>query len=238
MRISTGNRDLDEWLNGGYEDDIITVLYGPAGSGKTNLCVLAAVESAKQGNKVIFIDTEGGFSTERIRQIDESAGKNILLLKAMKFYDQNQLVSRLLAQISKNNVSLIILDSIAMLYRLEASIAREKGDDKIRIINMTLAKQLRVLSEIARKRNIPVLVTDQVYSEFIKSEDFKSYEDKKVYMVGGDIMRYWAKCIIELQKLKEGKRKAILRKHRSLPEKEFSFIINNKGIEKAGFKLF
>lgn len=237
MKVSTGNKDLDEWLNGGYEDDIITVLYGPAGSGKTNLCVLAAVESAKQGKKVIFVDTEGGFSTERIRQIDESAGKNILLLKAVKFYEQSQLINRLLAQISKN-VSLIIVDSIAMLYRLEASIAREKGEDKIRIINMTLAKQLRILSEIARKKNIPIIVTDQVYSDFVKSEDLKSLDEKKVYMVGGDLMKYWAKCIIELQKMKEGKRKAILRKHRSLPEKEFSFVINNKGIEKAGFKLF
>jgi DNA repair protein RadB len=237
MRISSGNKDLDEWLNGGYENDIITVLYGPAGSGKTNLCVLAAVEQAKQGKKVIFIDTEGGFSTERIRQIDESAGKNIFLLKAVKFYEQSQLINRLLAQITKN-VSLIIVDGIAMLYRLEASIAREKGGDKIRIINMTLAKQLRILSEIARKKNIPVIVTDQVYSDFIRSDELKSLEEKKVYMVGGDLMKYWAKCIIELQKQREGKRKAILRKHRSLPEKEFSFIINNKGIEKAGFKLF
>jgi DNA repair protein RadB len=237
MRISSGNKDFDEFLSGGYEKDVITVLYGPAGSGKTNLCVLAAVEQARQGKKVIFIDTEGGFSVERIRQIDESAGKNILLLKAVRFYEQSQLINRLLAQISKN-VSLIVVDSIAMLYRLEAGIAREKGEDKIRIINMTLAKQLRILSEIARKKNIPVIVTDQVYSDFVKSGELKSLDEKKVYMVGGDMMRYWAKCLIELQKLREGKRKAILRKHRSLPEKEFSFVINNKGIEKAGFKLF
>ena len=232
MKIPTGNKDFDEFLSGGYEDDVITVLYGPAGSGKTNLCVLAASEQARQGKKVIFIDTEGGFSIERIRQIaDENVAKNILLLKAVKFYEQNEIMNKLLAH--TKNVSLIIVDSIAMLYRLEAGIAREKGDEKIRIINMTLAKQLRILSEIARKKNIPVIVTDQVYSEFVKSEELKSLDEKKVYMVGGDIMKYWAKCIIELQKLREGKRKAILRKHMSMPEKDFSFSITNKGIEKS-----
>ena len=236
MKISSGSKDFDEFLNGGYENDVITVLYGPAGSGKTNFCVMAAVEQAKQNKKVIFIDTEGGFSTERIRQIDENSGKNILLLKATRFYDQNEMMKKLLDNLNKN-VSLIIVDSIVMLYRLEAGIAREKGDEKVRIINKTLAKQMSILSEIARKKNIPVLVTDQVYSDFVRSEELKSLDEKKVHMVGGDLIKYWAKCIIELKKEKD-KRKAILRKHRSLPEKEFVFQITNKGIEKPGFKLF
>ena len=51
-------------------------------------------------------------------------------------------------------------------------------------------------------------------------------------MVGGDILKYWSKCIIELQVM-QGKRKAILRKHRSLPESEFLFVITETGIAKA-----
>lgn len=45
----------------GYESDIITTIYGPAGSGKTNFSLLAAVSCASKGNKVLFIDTEGDF---------------------------------------------------------------------------------------------------------------------------------------------------------------------------------
>ena len=52
-------------------------------------------------------------------------------------------------------------------------------------------------------------------------------------MVGGDILRYWSKCLIELQN-NNSRRKIILRKHRSLPEKEMEFIIDNKGIRKRG----
>jgi len=53
----------------GHERDIITTIYGPAGTGKTNFCMLVAISQAKKGNKVIFVDAEGGFSVERLKQI-------------------------------------------------------------------------------------------------------------------------------------------------------------------------
>jgi len=53
-------------------------------------------------------------------------------------------------------------------------------------------------------------------------------------MVGGDILKYWSKCIIEL-KIEGKRRKAILKKHRSLPEKTLNFEITNKGIKRKGW---
>jgi DNA repair protein RadB len=249
VRISTGNKDLDEWLEGGYESDIITTLYGPAGSGKTNLCLLAAVDIAKKGKKVIFIDTEGSFSIDRLKQIsDESSFKNIILLKATKFFEQVQIFNKLIGRVS-SNVGLIIVDSMVMLYRLESSIAKaDKDENKFQILNMAMSKQLRILNEISRKKDIPIIITDQVYSDFLSNEkvqelkekgiDINEEKAKNVRMVGGDIIKYWSKCIIELQRSKDGKRKAVLKKHRSIPEKTFSFQITGKGIEKAGFRLF
>jgi len=69
VKVSAGSYDLNKWLFGGYENDIVSVIYGGPGSGKTNFCMLAAVSQAKKGNKVIFIDTEGGFSSERVKQL-------------------------------------------------------------------------------------------------------------------------------------------------------------------------
>ena len=68
-KISAGSYDLNKWLFGGYDKDIITTIYGPAGSGKTNFCLLAAVSQAKKQKKVIYIDTEGGFSIDRVKQL-------------------------------------------------------------------------------------------------------------------------------------------------------------------------
>ena len=240
MKISTGSQDLDKWLNGGYERDIITTLYGPAGSTKTNLCLMAAADVAAQGKKVVFIDTEGGFSVDRLKQlISEDIMKNIFLLKATNFFEQREAFNRLLDLI-KEDIGLIVVDSMVMLYRLELGQASQEQDkDKISIINKSLVRQMRILSEIARKKQIPVLITDQVYSEFLSKEDFEAGKPKSVSMVGGDIMKYWSKCIIELQNIGQNKKRAILKKHRSLPEKDFIFTVNNKGITKEKrFRFF
>lgn len=226
MKISAGSYDLNKWLHGGYEGDIISVIYGGSGTGKTNLCILAAVSQAKKGNKVIFIDTEGGFSIERVKQVAgedyEKVLENIMLLKPVNFAEQKKAFDKLLEHLKKE-ASLIIVDGMAILYRIELAGAREKNEEELRKINSELARQVKTLAEIARKREIPVIVTNQVYSW-----------DNESKMVGGDILKYWSKCHIELVH-KEGKRTAYLRKHRSLKEKEMDFEINNYGVKKKGW---
>jgi len=229
VKISAGSYDLNKWLFGGYESDIITVIYGASGTGKTNFSLLAAVSQAKKGNKVIFVDTEGGFSVERVKQIapenHEEILKNILLLKPTNFSEQKKSFEDLLKHL-KDEISLIVVDGMTILYRLDFAAAREKDKEKdekeMQKINSILVNQMRTLAEIARKRNIPVLVTNQVYN----------WEDEKK-MVGGDILKYWGKCLIELVSEK-GKRTAFLRKHRSLPEKSLDFQITNSGVSKKG----
>ncbi len=239
-KISAGSYDLNKFLFGGYETDIITTLYGPGGSGKTNFCILVAVSQAKKSNKLIYIDTEGGFSPERVKQIlgdnekvDEVL-ENIILLKPTTFEEQELAFGELLKHVKKGYVSLIIVDSIAMLYRLELGDAiKTKEDEKIREVNRKLARQLRTLNEIARKQNIPIIVTNQVYSQFTTNEDNELEKQKTISMVGGDLLKYWSKCLIELQ-YNRGKRKIVLRKHRSLPEKSLDFEIIQTGIRKKG----
>jgi len=241
-KISAGSYDLNKWLYGGYDKDIITTIYGAAGTGKTNFCLLAAISQAKKGNKVIFIDTEGGFSIDRVKQIAgenyEKILENIMLLKATSFDEQKKIFANLLKEIkNKGNIGLILVDGMTMLYRLELGDAiKDKEEDKIMNINRELAKQLRILAEIARNMNIPVIITNQAYSEFLSEKEFKAGKKPGFRMVGGDILKYWSKCIIELQ-LERGKRKAILIKHRSLPEKELEFIITGSGIKKS-FRIF
>jgi len=239
-KISAGDYELNKFLYGGYETDIITTIYGPGGSGKTNFCIILAVSQAKKGNKVILVDTEGGFSVERFKQIHQGTKEeiqrdlqNIFLLKPTSFKEQEKSFEQLLIYVKKEDISLIIIDSIAMLYRLELGDAITSGEEeKISEVNRKLAKQLRALSEISRKQNIPVIITNQVYTSFISGEENKEIE-KKISMVGGDLLKYWSKCLIEI-KSNGGKRKLILKKHRSLPERELAFEITNTGIKKRG----
>jgi|TARA_B100001964_G_C14261704_1_gene615952 DNA repair protein RadB len=236
-KISTGSYDLNKWLYGGYEKDVITMIAGPPGCGKTNMCILTACSQAKKENKVIYIDTEGGFSVERVKQIVgenyENVLKNIFLLEPTNFEEQKKCFVKLLNEIKKGHVSLIIIDGIAMLYRLELGDAvKLKGN--VKEFNRDVSGQMRVLSEISRKQRIPIIITNQVYSGFLSEEDWKKGVEKEVNIVGGDLFKYWSKCIIELRK-ENRKKKAILLKHRSLPNKEINFDIRAKGIFKRGW---
>jgi DNA repair protein RadB len=237
-KVSAGSYDLNKWLYGGYEKGIITMIAGPPGSGKTNMALLAACSQAKKGNKVIFMDTERGFSTERVKQIVkenvEEVLKNILLIEPADFEAQKKDFLTLNSQLKKEQVSLIIIDSMAMLYRLELGDARIKeGSEDIKNINREVASQMKLLAEISKNQDIPVIITNQVYKGFQSEEDWKNGVEKEMNIVGGDLFQYWSKCIIQLRNDK-GKRKAVLLKHRSLPEKEFGFEIKNDGIFKKG----
>lgn len=237
-KISAGTYDLNKWLYGGYERDIITMIAGPAGSGKTNFVMVAALSQAKKGNKVIFVDTEGGFSVDRVKQLIgenyEDYLENILLMKPTSFDEQKDSFVKLLKFVREGHVSLIVVDGMTMLYRLELGDAvKSKDDERIKEVNRELAGQMRALAEIARKQTIPVLITNQVYSRFLTDEEIKQGVEREVNLVGGDLLKYWSKCIIELRN--EKGRKAILLKHRSLPEKELNFEIRNEGIFKRSF---
>ena len=218
-RLSS-NKIIDELLNGGVEKGSITNFYGPAGSGKTNLALLFTLSCLKEGN-IAYIDTENNFSTERFFQIGGKKDdlKKILYNNPKNFAEQTKIIQKL----KKLDVKLIVVDSIVSLYRLE--IDKENFTE----VNKELAKQLSLLSTIAKEKNIPIIITNQVYS----------INPDEIELSGKDIVKYWSKCLVELKKTDNNRRIAILRKHRSLPEgKKLEFQITESGIEKAKFRIF
>lgn len=216
-KVDSGAEAINNLLSGGYDADVITTIYGPAGSGKTTMCLLCAISVAR-GKKVIFVDTEGGFSVERFRQLcpDEEILKKIFLLKPTNFLAQDKTIASLNTMVD-DKIGLVVVDTISMLYRIEIGKARDKSG-----VNNKLGNQISLLNEIARRHEIPVLVTNQVYSDFDSRDQVK--------MVGGDILKYSSKCLLELEKLKGPFRKVVVKKHRSIAEgREAGFEIAEKG---------
>ena len=142
--IPSGSKILDYLLQGGYEKDVITTIYGPAGSGKTGLCLLAAINIARKGKKIIYIDTEGGFSLERLKQIALDYKKildKIIFLRPTNFKEQKKVFSQL-KEIINNKIGLIVVDTISMLYRLELGKSTDAQE-----ANRELRKQISYLNE-------------------------------------------------------------------------------------------
>ncbi len=201
---------------GELQSDTITTIYGPPGVGKSTVCFQYCVSALKMKKKVIYIDTEGGFSAERLKQIYESVNlKDVIVLNPKSFEEQHKIILNLNKQIKNSSqIGLVIVDSLVMLYRLKL------GDSPAKI-NTNLGEQLRLLTEISRTFHIPILVTNQMYTNF---------DTKEKKMVGGNVIEYWSKTIIELDKEMDVKI-ACLIKHKFRKEsKKVEFDITNSGL--------
>jgi DNA repair and recombination protein RadB len=217
-RVSTGCDSLDQLLGGGVERGIITNFYGESGTGKTNACVQMAAETAKDGDTVVYIDTEASFSPERFEQIaSEQALENVMMRDATSFDDQKQAVRGLEEIASDQEIGLVVVDSIVSLYRLKVDSGNASD------VNQELSRQFSKLSKIAREQEIPVLVTNQVYT---------SFDEDELELVGRDVPKYWSKCLVKLSQKGQDTREAEILKHRSRPQgNSVRFKITDKGLE-------
>jgi len=208
--------------------DTITTFYGPPACGKTTLMLQYALDVLKKGKKVIFVDTEGGFSVERFKQLggDDKLLSQFIRFNPKSFEEQQKTILQLNSQIRNDKqIGLIIIDSLVMLYRLKLGDSPQK-------INSELGEQLRLLTDLSRKFDIPILATNQMYQDF-------ETKDKK--MVGGNVIHYWSKTIVELE-IEGFEKKAILRKHKFLESgKEVFYQLKNNGLvnqKSKGFGFF
>ncbi|MDD1662631.1 MAG: DNA repair and recombination protein RadB [Methanomicrobiales archaeon] len=215
-RVSTGVPALDALLGGGMERRSITQLYGEPACGKSTLTIIAAVERLQAGESVIYLDTEG-FSVERFRQVAgeraEDLARNLFLFEPLDFEQQGLMIAESERLLQKGGVGLMVLDSATALYRTELTSGKEA--------QRKLARQMIYLLGLAKRFNIPVLVTNQVYMDVNRNV---------ATGLGGTTMAHISKAIVRLEG-SEGIRRAILEKHRSRPQGgSFSFEMTGDGV--------
>lgn len=218
MKLPTGSKCLDSLLDGGVETGTITQIYGASGTGKTSICLMLAYNTAQSGLKVAYIDTEG-LSPERVSQIfqEKEALKNVFIYDVIDFKQQSSAIKELAKLCKDEEIKLIIVDSFTFLYRSEL----EDLDRQIKIKRELIA-QLTFLLGLARKFDLAVVITNQVFT------DVKTGEEKPL---GGPSIDHISKIIIGLERLNKHRR-AVLVKHRSKPEGiGCTFMITDRGIE-------
>lgn len=201
-RIPFGCSQIDRLLGGGIEEGSVTLFYGEAGTGKTNVCLQLARNVTAQGERVAYIDTEG-LSSDRLKQVYagcEDAIKNLLIFQVHSFFEQGDRIDKIAKLAANGTISLLVIDSLTMYYRLN-------HDDSA--VRNELIRQTQVLLDMARMTDIPVMVTSQVYSNL---------NNGGVEFLGGHTLHHNAKTIIRLDKRGDGRRNAVIIKHRSLPE--------------------
>ena len=229
MYLKSNCKPLDELLGGGIEKGTITEVYGEGGSGKTNMCLLFAKTCVQNGKKVIYIDTEG-VSTIRMEQVfgEETARimGEILLFKPYSLEEQAESLIKARNLVEKLDVGLVVIDTVTIFYRKDFN---KDGNNKGKRNRHLLAKMMIEGLSLARRTNIPLLLANQVYTDI---------ENNRFEPVGGHMINHNAKAIIELRKMPDGLRKAVVVKHRSIKSGSWTYFkITKEGLGEAGFNI-
>lgn len=232
--ITTGSKNLDNLLGGrGVESKAITEAYGAFGSGKTQLGLTLAVyvqlpkEQGGANGKAVFIDTEGTFRPERIKQIAEGIGaqpdkvlKNILVARAFNSDHQMLLLDKISELIKAGEpIKLMIIDSLTAHFRAEFSGRGQLADRQQR-----LNRYLHQLMKLAEQHNISVYVTNQVMAN-----PAMMFGDPTT-AIGGNIVGHASTYRLYLRRGKAGSRVAKLIDSPNLPDNEAQFFVTGKGL--------
>ena len=234
-RITSGSKELDTLLGGGFESNSITELFGEFRTGKTQICHTLCVTCQlpkKDGGgegKAIYIDTEGTFRPEKLASIAERFGldpkeaiENVFYARAYNSDHQNRLLMQVCALMCEHKFSLLIVDSATALYRTDYS-----GRAELSNRQMSLAKFLRNLQKIADEHKIVVVITNQV----VATVDGNAFGGNDKKPIGGHIMAHACQTRLYLKKGLKQNRICKIYDSPSLPEGEATYSITDRGID-------
>ncbi len=237
IKITTGSKELDKLMGGGFETGGISEAYGQYGAGKSQIAHVLAVrcqlpvEKGGAGGACVFIDTESTFRPERIVQFakgldldPEEVLKNIKVARAFNSDHQALLAEKVEDLIKKHNVpvKLLIVDSLTAHFRAEF-IGRGTLADRQQKIN----KHMHALMKLADKYNLCVYVTNQVMARP------DTFFGDPTEAIGGHIVAHNSTYRIYLRRGKKGTRVAKMVDAPNLPESEATFMVEETGIKDA-----
>lgn len=242
-RISTGSKNLDNILEGGFEANSLTEIIGEKNSGVLDFIHILCINAQKNNsnNKIIFLDLDKKFDKDKIisfakgmKQNGKKCLENICLYDDIDFYEE------IIAQLNEifessdtKECSLIIIDSLIELFQKIFNEAMKKDtqinneiERKIDI-ESKLGQVLIILKKISLLYNIPIIITRNINTD----DDIKEPND----IIKSDpnielILNYECKTRLKFKKIKNDKIKCVILNSPMISEKQCKFLITEKGI--------
>lgn len=235
-KFTTGSKELDRILGGGFQTGKLTEIYGPFKSGKTacahtlSVTVQLAVKKGGLNGSTAYVDTENTFSKAKIERIAKRFGLdpkqvlgNIYHARIYSSDHQSQMIQKAEALCKTRGVRLIVIDSLMALLRSEYV-----GIGKLAPRQAVLNSMIHGLSRIAETYNCAVLLTNQVATKMM---GMFSGNDA----IGGNIVAHG--CHFRVMFKTKGfsannslKRRAVIVDAPDLPPEECEFFITSAGV--------
>ncbi len=201
--ITTGNKELDKIISSRKGPLLV---YGEAGSGKTNLALYVSALNSALNKRILYINTEGWSIKARIVRLFRYWNMNrIEFVDLNNFRQQTLFLLRLLPRIIYK-YDIVIIDTINNLYRIE---------ENLDAATRALSTQMAVLYTLSLKLSRNIIVLGQVKAE-----------DEGEEVSGSTYIRFWSTVVARLER--GSPRKMIIEKP---IEKKFFFEITERGIK-------
>lgn len=122
-RITTGIKQLDDAVGGGFPRGKFVELYGFPSSGKSTVSLLLCAEAQRRGLEVVYVDCESTFDPEFARSLGVNPDRVILVQTAM-----GEELFAILKKLLELEPGVIVVDSIgAMITKSEGETEFEKA---------------------------------------------------------------------------------------------------------------
>jgi DNA repair protein RadB len=188
-RVQTGVEPLDALMGGGFTPGAVNVVYGEAATGKTTLCLTAALNhlGEHRAANVYIVDSDNKLNVGRLTQLAQPRGLGLLrrlhLHIPRSFAEQEETLENLP---TLDPLDLVVLDSVTGLYRSEVS-----DEEQTYRANKELNRQLGYITEMARSRGATFILTGQVRSIL---------DTQQVEPVAPRLLGYWGSLVLKLEK--------------------------------------
>lgn len=198
----------------------------------TQLChqlsvnVQLPIEKGGLDGRALYIDSEGTFRWERIEAMSRGLGldpdkvmENIVYVRAVNSDHQMAIVDEVMELIPRENIKLIVVDSITGHFRAEYP-----GRENLALRQQKLNRHLHQLNRVADMYDVAVVVTNQVMA---RPDVF--YGDP-TQAVGGHVLAHAPGVRVQLRRSRGNRRIARIVDAPHLPEGEVVFSITEVGI--------
>jgi len=238
--LSSGAKNFDETLGGGFYQNKKYLVFGANKTGKTQLChqlcVQAYIQLSRQSKKsrkmnkqfVFYFDTENTFRPERLKELIKF--RNIDYDKLLKCIFVSKIMSNaaLLLSLKEleriielNNIYVLIIDTLNNHYNSELA-NKEIASNKTKVIFL---KILEELNELTRKYKLITITTAQITSNLINKGLIR------VIPVGNHLLNHFFSEYVYLDYKEQDKRYVHLTNSINFPEKRLLYSITNTGIQ-------
>jgi RecA/RadA recombinase len=233
--LPLGNKEFDKIFDGGLYPGRKYLIFGANRTGKTQLCHQLCIQAAEIlssnlhaiNKKVVYLDTENTFRPERIKEMCqtrkinyESVLQKILISRVMSNDGLLMALENIKKKIRKNDIKLLIIDSINNHYRVEQG-EKEKNFVKIK---STFLECLNILHKITENYNLISVITSQITPNFSEKPIIKQIPVGNIYLT------HFFSEYLYLHHKKQKKFIAQLVNSNYLPENQITYEITSTGI--------